>query len=70
MLDNRERSFIFIKDMPFGDGKILQNTRLNVHKGMIFMDGMMLTSNAQNEFINLIENEINKPNYLKEILIK
>ena len=65
----RDRCFIFVKDMPFGDGKIMENTRLNVHKGTVILDGMMLTPNYQKSFLSLIEREIKEPNYLREVLI-
>lgn len=66
---NNNKQFIFVKDMPFGESTIKQNTRLTYYNGYFTLDGILITPSSQKKFLNLIEEEAKNPNYLKEVKV-
>ena len=62
-----QRIFEFVKECTLNGHTYQIGTQIELFRGIVSMNGGMLMESYQAMFRNLIENEIRKPNYLREI---
>lgn len=64
-----QRSFIFKKDYTTSYGTIKKNSELRLFRGFVYLNGGMLHQAYQDMFINLVNNDGLRNEYLEEINI-
>lgn len=61
------KRFVFVRQFNCQYGKIDPNTELIVKDGVIYVNGIMIEKWYYNILMPLIESEIEKPHFLKEL---